>query len=202
MKNNDTILVEKIRRKDHASFLKLYDRYWDDLYDMVFARTNHKEATEEILQNLWVRVWTEPDFLNIDEEGSASGFLFRYAHYRVKDYYRNRKSEATPDEIGENVFEISDSEYFEILDHHTTSELMTAIREVVATMTETEQKVFDLRVNKKKSVSETAELLEMNNKTVSNHLSRVFGEIRQRLGPEYETSKKLMVLIAIMEGMV
>jgi RNA polymerase sigma-70 factor (ECF subfamily) len=42
------------------------------------------------------------------------------------------------------------------------------------------------------SVNETAEALGISNKTVSNKLSKALGEIREKLSPDYKSSKKLV----------
>lgn len=203
MKPTDDILLKKIKSGDRPAFVILYERYWDSFYTMIFMRTKDREATEELLQNLWIRILENPEFVQTDEEESAQGYLFRFIHYRILDYYASIKKiqEVYVDETEDFLSEITDSEYFEILEDNDISDLFIMIDEVISRLTPTEQKVYDLRIRKNMSVVETAEALNLTNKTVSNNLSKALNEIREQLNPNYESSKKLISLLVLMEMM-
>jgi RNA polymerase sigma-70 factor (ECF subfamily) len=94
---------------------------------------------------------------------------------------------------------ISDTEYFEILEENEISALLSMIDEVVSQLPTTEQSVYDMRIRRNMSVDETAEALGISNKTVSNKLSKALGEIREQLNPEYQSSKKLVSILMLME---
>ncbi len=85
--------------------------------------------------------------------------------------------------------DISDTEYFEILEENEISVLLSMIDEVVSRLPSTEQQVYDMRIRQNMSVNETAEALGISNKTVSNKLSKALGEIREQLAPDYQSSK-------------
>ncbi|WP_390452334.1 RNA polymerase sigma factor [Chryseobacterium sp. Alg-005] len=196
--------MKKIKSGDRPAFMVLYERYWDSLYSFVFARTRDKEISEELLQNLWVKVLENTDTIQTDESESAKGYLLRYLHYRVIDYYNTSKKISATISIDEFDFpdpEITDTEYFEILENNEISTLLTMIDEVVSQLSPIEQKVYDMRIRKNMSVPETAEALGLSNKTVSNKLSKALGEIRDQLNPEYESSKKIISILMLMELM-
>ncbi|WP_050021232.1 RNA polymerase sigma factor [Chryseobacterium sp. P1-3] len=100
----------------------------------------------------------------------------------------------SPEEV-----EITDTEYFEILEENEISSLLLMIDKVVSQLPSTEQLVYDMRIRKNMSVNETAEALGISNKTVSNKLSKALGEIREQLSPEYKSSKKLISILVLME---
>ncbi|GAB0156270.1 hypothetical protein CHRYSEOSP005_15340 [Chryseobacterium sp. Alg-005] len=204
MNYTDHTLLKKIKSGDRPAFMVLYERYWDSLYSFVFARTRDKEISEELLQNLWVKVLENTDTIQTDESESAKGYLLRYLHYRVIDYYNTSKKISATISIDEFDFpdpEITDTEYFEILENNEISTLLTMIDEVVSQLSPIEQKVYDMRIRKNMSVPETAEALGLSNKTVSNKLSKALGEIRDQLNPEYESSKKIISILMLMELM-
>lgn len=203
---SDAILIQKIQEREYSSFLTLYERYWNSLYDMVFLRTKDKTITEELLQNLWIKVWTEPEQLTADEKGNASGFLFRSAHFRIQDYYRNRYRNANVDliddleeDLDRHLFEMPDDEYFEILKEGSIGQLLEAVEDIVKTMSPTEQTVYDFRINQLLSVEETAAKMGVSKKTVSNNLSKVLSEVRSQLAPEYKSSKKMIGLLLYLQ---
>ncbi|MDC8103469.1 RNA polymerase sigma factor [Chryseobacterium sp. PTM-20240506] len=203
MKPTDYTLLKKIKSGDRPAFAILYERYWDSFYTMIFTRTKDRDATEELLQNLWIRILENPEFVQTDEEESAKGYLFRFIHYRILDYYASIRKiqEVYVDESEDFLAEITDAEYAEILEENDITELFAMIDEVISQLTPTEQKVYDLRIRKNMSVVETAEALNLSNKTVSNNLSKTLNEIREKLNPNYESSKKLVSLLILMEMM-
>jgi len=204
MNPTDHTLLKKIKSGDRPSFMLLYERYWDSLYRFVFVRTRDKEISEELLQNLWVKILEDTAVIQTDESESAKGYLLRYLHYRIIDYYNSYKKVPPTVSIDESDIpnEISDTEYFEILEENDISALFVMIDEVVSQLPVTEQKVFDLRIRKNMTVDETAEALGLSNKTVSNKLSKALGEIREQLNPDYQSSKKLISLLMLMELLV
>ncbi|MEY8761241.1 RNA polymerase sigma factor [Chryseobacterium tongliaoense] len=203
MKPTDYTLLNKIKSGDRPAFMMLYERYWDNFYTMIFVRTKDKEVTEELLQNLWIRILENPEFVQTDEQESAKGYLFRFIHYRILDHYANvKKIQAVYlDESEDFLSEITDAEYYEILEDNDINELFIMIDEVISKLSPTEQKVYDLRIRKNMSVDETAEALNISNKTVSNNLSKALTEIREQLNPKYKSSKKLVSLLVLMEMM-
>lgn len=203
MNLTDEILLKKIKSGDRPAFMLLYERYWDSLYRFVFVRTKDKEVSEELLQNLWMKILENTDAIQTDDSESAKGYLLRHLHYRILDYYNSFKK--APPTLSIDEFEtpaelnISDTEYFEILEENEISALLSLIDEVVARLSLTEQQVYEMRIRQNMSVNETAEALGISNKTVSNKLSKALGEIREQLSPEYQSSKKLISIIMLME---
>lgn len=204
MNQTDHILLKKIKTGDRPAFMMLYERYWDDLYRFVFARTKDKELAEELLQNLWIKILEDTESIQTDPNESAKGYFLKHLHFRVIDYFNsNTKGKATISiDESENFVQLTDTEYFEILDDYEITDLFAMIDEVVSTLPATEQKVYDMRIRKNMSVDETAEALGLSNKTVSNKLSNALGEIREQLNPKYQSSKKFISIIIMIELLI
>lgn len=203
MNLTDSTLLKKIKSGDRPAFMVLYDRYWDHLYRFVFVRTRDKDVAEEILQNLWIKILENTEMIQTDDSESAKGYLLRHLHYRILDYYNSYKK--VPPTLSIDEFDIpaevdiSDNEYFEILEENEISVLLSMIDEVVSQLSTTEQQVYEMRIRRNMSVNETADALGISNKTVSNKLSKALGEIRDQLSPEYQSSKKLISILMVME---
>lgn len=203
MEPTDQLYLKEIKSGNRTGFMKLYDRYWTSIYSYTFGKIRDKEVTEEILQNLWIRILENPDFIKVDDLGSAKSYIFRYLHFRVIDYYNHSKKMHTvlsiDDDTDELFYDISEEEYNEILEENEINELMLMIDEVVSQLSPTEQKVYDLRIRQNKSVNETAEILGISSKTVSNNLSKSLVDVRTKLMPHYKSSKKLVSLLFIID---
>jgi RNA polymerase sigma factor (sigma-70 family) len=200
MGKTDLVLLKKIRTGDQSAFSLLYNRYYEDLYKMVFVRTKNKYSTEELLQNLWLKVFENPEFLQVDDKQCARKYLFRYMHFRVIDFYNVANSNPENSDISEDLLDdISASEYFEIFEENDIRELFAMIKDVLYGVTDTEQKVYDLRIRQNKSVKETAQILGITDKTVHNKLNSVLTKIRSQVEPKYRTSKNLLYFLIYLE---
>ncbi|MDN5424117.1 MAG: sigma-70 family RNA polymerase sigma factor, partial [Chryseobacterium sp.] len=147
MKPTDYTILKKIRSGDRPAFMLLYERYWDSLYRFVFMRTRDKEMSEELLQTLWIKILEDTASIQTDESESAKGYLLRYLHYRIIDHYNSSKKIPSTISIDEfdpsGEMDISDTEYFEILEENDISSLLSMIDEVVSKLPSTEQTVYD-----------------------------------------------------------
>lgn len=197
----DTELLTQTKAGKRQAFTTLYDRYWDVLYTFAFVRTKDERVTREILQELWIRIYENPASIKCDNEGSARRYLFSKLNYNIIDFYHQRKSETiiSSSELPEPLLDITDDEYHEILNSEGAASLLAMVADVVNTLPNPQQRVYELRINQGKSVEETAERLGISKKTVSNHLSAAITEVRRKLDPEYETSKKMAVLLVVLE---
>ncbi len=89
----DKKLWHKIRKGDEKSFAQLYDLYVDRLYKFVFLKINNQSKAEEIVQDVFLKLWK----VGQDEERSdvknVLALLYRMARFAVIDYYRSLKTE-------------------------------------------------------------------------------------------------------------
>ena len=76
---------------DRHAFTDLYTRYLDSLYQYVFLFTRSAYSTEEIVQDVFVRIWEHRQRLR--EVESFKSYLFRAAKNRVIDYVRSDEVE-------------------------------------------------------------------------------------------------------------
>lgn len=200
MGKTDLVLLKKIRIGDQNAFSLLYNRYYEGLYKMVFVRTKNKYSTEELLQNFWLKIFENPEFVQVDDEQCARKYLFRYMHFRVIDFYHASNSNPENSDISEDLLDdISASEYFEIFEENDIQELFAMIKDVLYGVTDTEQKVYDLRIRQNKTVKETAQILGISDKTVHNKLNSVLTKIRSQVEPKYKSSKNLLYFLMYIE---
>ncbi|OPB91608.1 LuxR family transcriptional regulator [Elizabethkingia occulta] len=172
----------------------LYNRYFTLLFRRVYAKIKNEEIARDILQETWMKVWEEPDFI-LKKEIQLNAFLLKHCDYRILDYFRNLKYKTEFSE--ENYPEISDDEYLEILDTFDTKELLQKIQAIIDQLTTTEKQVFELRMLKRKSVEETARILNISEKTVRNYLSSTLSEVRKQLKKHYKASRYVAAIFYI-----
>ncbi|MBD3724050.1 MAG: RNA polymerase sigma factor [Flavobacterium sp.] len=66
-------LIASLLNKDNESFTLLYDNYSKSLYGVIFNLVKNKEEAEDILQEVFVKIWS-----NIDTYNESKGRLYTW----------------------------------------------------------------------------------------------------------------------------
>lgn len=149
------------------AFNVLYDRYNRLLYKRVYGRLEDPIQSQEVMQNFWVTVWTKPDFVKINAEGSAKGFLYHYLSYRVLDAIRNENFKVIATATHESLEQVEEKlSYLHVSEEYEIKELDAIIDTVLKDLPGQTAEIFILHWRKGYSLKETADLLHLNERTV------------------------------------
>ena len=89
-------LVELLKNGDKCAFEQLYHNYKGRIYGNLYRMVKSVETSEEILQDLFVKVWIKRE--NLDIEKSFRSYLFKVSENLVYDFFRkaalNKKLES------------------------------------------------------------------------------------------------------------
>ncbi|WP_320814119.1 RNA polymerase sigma factor [Flavobacterium sp.] len=67
------LLVKELLKKDNNSFTLLYDNYSKSLYGVIYNLIRNKEEAEDVLQEVFVKIWS-----NIDSYNESKGRLYTW----------------------------------------------------------------------------------------------------------------------------
>jgi RNA polymerase sigma-70 factor (ECF subfamily) len=87
----DRLLLARIREGDTAAFDELFCAYRDSLGAFVLQIVRSREAAEEIVHDLFLRIWDGRDLW--DFEGVFRAYLFRAARNRAISYLRHERAD-------------------------------------------------------------------------------------------------------------
>jgi len=90
---DDIALVARIRRRDEAALLALYDRYQRLLMALALRIVGDRETAEEVLQDVFVRAWESIGTFD-ERRGSVSSWLFGITRNRSIDVLRSAQHRA------------------------------------------------------------------------------------------------------------
>jgi RNA polymerase sigma-70 factor (ECF subfamily) len=96
----DIALLSRVIARDGRAIGELYDRYSRLLHGLILRILRDRSEAEEVLQEVFVQVWTRADTYNV-ELGAPVAWLVRIARNRAIDRLRSnnvraRTTEATP----------------------------------------------------------------------------------------------------------
>lgn len=163
--------AEQIRLGNHAAFESLFRTYYSRLCRFAFRMTGSKTSAEELVQDLFVRLWTNRH--DLTPEGSLRSYLYRAVRNQSINYLkqktRNDSSTVEPDDLR------SDSNPLEEL---YSREIRTAIEEAVHLLPPRCRLVFLLHRFDGLTYSEIAEILGISIKTVETQMGRALKTLR------------------------
>jgi RNA polymerase sigma-70 factor (family 1) len=170
-------LMQRCVEGDRQAFATIYSHYAPLLYKIVYPLTNRsKEDTEEIIQELFVKIWDRRD--NMLTIQSFRPFIFRLARNRVIDWYRKNESkrncrtfysENYPDE----TISVTDDLLFE--------EYYAIAMEAIAKLPSRQKQIFNLRHTGDLSLSEIAGELRISIHAVKKQLYQATRFVKEYL---------------------
>jgi RNA polymerase sigma-70 factor (ECF subfamily) len=173
--------VALIRESDQVAFEALVREYADRLCAFVYGTTRDAEATEELVQDLFLWIWRHRH--EWDVRGGLTTYLYRSARNRAVSYLRHetlkKRWEDEMARTGQHEFERSAAAR---PDEETgTAELSVAIAQAVDALPDRCRQVFMLNREHHLSYRQIAETLGISAKTVEVHMGRALAALRRRL---------------------
>ncbi len=92
-------LLQKAQTGDSAAFSRIYDEFAEKLYRFIFFRVGHKEVTEDVLSDTFVKAWQK--LASINSPAALSGWLYQIAKNNIIDYYRIKKDFVPLEDVAE-----------------------------------------------------------------------------------------------------
>lgn len=160
----DLELVALLQRGDRAAFTEIYERHWQSLLHTAQRILNDKEACMDLLQEVFVWLWTHREEA---EPSSLKGYLTTAVKYQVANFIRNSK---VRDKYILHTESLGLTEVYED-DPLELKELKEVITKVTATLPARCQEVFNLSRNEHKSNKEIAGMLGISEKTVEMQIT-------------------------------
>ena len=172
----DIEIAERIRKGDIEQFESLFRSSYVSLVKYARTLIKDQDTAEEIVQDLFVRLWQEKEKIKI--ESSLSGYLFRSVHNRCLHYIGHRKVvERHADEMSARTPDATEDPS-EILHY---KDLQTRIERILERLPERCSTIFCMSRFEGLKYSEIAEKLSVSVKTVEASMGRALKEFRKEL---------------------
>ena len=160
MLNNEKQLVERAARKDSQAFGKLYELYFDKIYNYLYFKTMHSNEAEDLTALVFMKAWEAIG--KFQWQGYPfSAWLYRIAHNQLVDHYRTRR-QVLPLEVAEH-FECSDDPF----DAVELAAAMGQVRSALKYLTQEQQRVVTLRYFEGYSICEIAKIMALSPNSIS-----------------------------------
>jgi RNA polymerase sigma-70 factor, ECF subfamily len=169
-------IIRRIRQGDIGQFESLFRSSYVSLVRYAKTLIKDHDSAEEIVQDLFYRLWQDKEKLNI--ESSLNGYLFRSVHNKCLHFIEHNKVvERYAEEMSFRQPDKQESPS-DILQYR---ELQARISRILQRLPERCGQVFYLSRFEGLKYTEIAEKLSVSVKTVESNMGRALKEFRKEL---------------------
>jgi len=188
----EELLLKEVSNGNEKAFRTLYDAYFNHLSAYIFKLCKSETATEEIVQDIFVKIWVNrAAFGHVD---TPEAYIFSMARNKTIDYLRRLTKESNLIGVLEEQIAASNNDIEEKLN---AEELRRLIEEALEQLSLQKRKIFQLSRNEGLSHDEIAEVMHLSKSTVKNHLSETLQHVREHLRQQPNSEALLLLLVAL-----
>ncbi|MBE7169452.1 MAG: RNA polymerase sigma-70 factor [Williamsia sp.] len=184
---DEAALLQQIAAGDEQAFTVLFNRYWKQLYNYLIQLTKSHEITEEIVADVFLKLWTGRELIvnirNID------GFLFKVAYNKTMDFFKLTARDQRLQRVLAHTIEATGERADQKL---LDAETQKILHEAIAQLSPQRKLVYHLHRIEGLSHEQIAERLNLSRQTVKNTMT---GAIRSLLHFLEQRNVQAMMLL-------
>lgn len=177
VQDSEPQLILLLKNGSYKAFERIYQLYAKRLFAYSIQFTKSQEESEEIVQDVFMRLWTNR--AKIRQEDTLRSLLFIMTkHYLINAF----RSKINQPEYEEYIQYKNEHSVDNVSDQLEYQEFVARFRAILKTLPETQQKVITLSKIKQFSNKEIADKLSLSEQTVKNQLSLGLKTLKEKLG--------------------
>lgn len=183
-------MLNLLKKGDMAAFDAIYEQYSKRLYAFVFRYLKQEADTEEIVQEVFLKLWESRK--KIDVYASFDSFLFTIAYNNTITLLRKKVNEKKYLEhlINRQQFNNADA----LIDEIHFREINRQVKLLIDELTPRQKEIFLLSREEGLTHAEIAEKLHISVNTVKNHLVAALAFLKSNI-PENTLSALLFIYL-------
>lgn len=168
--------VSALRDGDEAAFAYLYRKYEAKLYTFAFKLTQDRDEAEEVVQEVFIKMWEKREMLNPHQ--NFDGYLFTIA----KNLVYNKAKQRAYHFAFQNYVTAYESNLSRETEHKLEfDELKILLDQIYATLPPVRREVFTMSRLQGLTNREIASELNTSTSNIENHLNKSLNFIREKL---------------------
>ncbi len=168
-------LILSLQAGDENAFTAVYKTYWYRMFLVAYRKLQQREVAEELIQDIFTRMWKERSRLNIV---SLDYYLFSAVRYEVIDHIRTQGARSKYLDYYQAFSSFEDSNTENTI---AFNELNKMIDESLSILPEKSQEIFRLSRLENWSVAKIALHFHLSEKAVEYHLTKATKSLRIHL---------------------
>ncbi|SIN87438.1 RNA polymerase sigma factor [Chitinophaga niabensis] len=187
---NESSLLKKASAGDRIAFSTLYTYYFPRLYRFVFFINQSREDTEEIIQDVFLKIWDKKE--SLPRIRSFEDYLFRMAKNKLFDLAKKNKAKV---QMIHRLMPLQMQAGSDATDEVTFKEYHRVAMEAITHLPERKRTVFLMSVEEDMSLDEIASELKISRSAVKKHLYAAVRTIKEHLRLHAEWTVGMIILL-------
>jgi len=189
--DQDRDLWERLKNGDYEAFTEIYNRYQASLTRRLLQLLKSTELVEEILQEIFMRLWSSRE--NLDTQKSANAYLFKIAENLVVDVYRKASRDQ---KLKEELIRAAHSYSQQIENGYIEAQDILLIEHAIQQMPPRQREIYKLCKIDGMKYSEVAQHLGTSEAAVNKHITAGNKFLRKFLTSERGGSLSLLLAVS------
>lgn len=185
--DNEEKLLEALRNGSEEAFTQLYHRYSARLYYNILALVKDKLVAEELVQDVFSKIWRRKDSIHVDK--SFSAYLFVAGRNRVYDFFQHLKKEH---ELYASIKAAASENYSHIEEALFARENAELLQRAIATLPPQRRRAFELCKMEGLTYRQASEEMGVSLSTLKDHIANAFETIRVYISKNREVAITLL----------
>lgn len=185
-------ILNDLYNGERGAFVQLYELHAGELYRYIYLFIRSKEDAEDILQNVFTRIWLKRDTLG--EVRSLRAFLFRVTRNQVLNYFRSSKVKMRVHKLMASEEAPEDADANEMLQYKQYYEIA---KDAIGKLPKRRQEVFRLSHEDGMNTHEIASQLHISTSAVKQHLYAASDFIRDYLQKHGDITATLLFFLTL-----
>lgn len=163
-----------LKEGDESAFEFIYNKHSGRLFSFIYGKIKMKEATEEIIQEIFVSLWSNRETLQIHT--SIEGYLYGAAKNKILSFIR---TERVRKRYAAEFTRFASEQYDNsVIDQVNVDDLQMTLQQKMAELPDKCQLAFRMSRIEHKPISQIAEKMNISARTVENYISRALRHLR------------------------
>ena len=176
METQDINLTLAIKNGHKGAFDEVFLKYYKRLYAYAFALVKEKDDAEELVQNVFVRIWKKRD--QLDPDRSLKSLLYRSLHNDCLNYLKHQKVRA---QFAIHFAGETTNYHGDLQEEVSLGELRRNILMAINELPEKCREIFQMSRFENMKYQEIADRLQISVKTVENQMGKALKVLRWKV---------------------
>lgn len=176
---DEDFLWQSFLAGDNASLEKIYRLYFDELYQYGKKWLNDSAFTEDIIQDLFVKLIRNRQ--NLSHTISIKFYLFRSFRSLALDKFKANKKMMEVDEPGDEMFPVYLTPEHKLIDKQEYELIKEKLSFALSALTPRQREALFLRYGKGFSYAEVAEMMDITTKATYKLTARAIDTLRGQM---------------------
>ena len=187
---DDDVMLDKIREGDKQTYRLLFENYYKVLILYATSLTKNEPKAEDLVQNVFVNLWTKRDTLEI--RSSIKSYLYKSVYNLfINDYRKELRNDNVLDKIHYEVLQQSIEE-----EEHSIKSKLDWVNKEINALPPKSKEIFVMNKRRGLTYKEISKILDISENTVESHISRALKRIRQNI------PKSLLFLLVLVPSSI